>query len=100
MDMRTNRPPNYNKDIVLLQRGNDYVGPSTAKLNEQKYTKKQVEKAKQALKVITAIGTPPEFHCVEMINNMHHPPVSADDVRRAFRIYGKPLQAVRGKITR
>ena len=59
-----------------------------------------MEKAKQALKVITAIGTPPEFHCVEMINNMHHPPVSADDVRRAFRIYGKPLQAVRGNTVR
>ena len=99
MDMRTNRPPG-STDIVLLQGTNDYNGPSTIKQNELKYTKKQVDKAKIALTVINAIGTPPMTQCVAIVNSMHHPPVNADDIRRAFNIYGKPLQSVRGNTTR
>ena len=100
MDMRTNRPPKCDKDIVLLQTGSDYSGPSTVKQNELRYTKKQVDKAKLALTVINAIGTPPMTQCVAMVNNMHYPPVNADDVSRAFNIYGKPLQSLRGTTTR
>jgi hypothetical protein len=103
------------KDIEFRREGklyiadweeNDYVDHgavlATVKDNEAKYTKHEVEKAKEAYEFIRNAGFPSEeeaIHLIEDRNIVDLPNLTRNDVKRAFKIYGQHVESVRGKMT-
>jgi hypothetical protein len=80
----------------------DGVVLATTHENELNYTKKQVDAAKEAYQFVKNAGFPSEdeaIHLIEDGNLVDIPSITRDDVKRAFRIYGPPMEAVRGKLT-
>jgi hypothetical protein len=75
---------------------------ATVKENEDNYTKRQVEMAKLAYEFVKNSGFPREEEAIHIIkdgNVVDLPGITRDDVKRAFKIYGPPVEAVRGKMT-
>ncbi len=71
---------------------------ATAEENEKSYTKYEVEKAKQARELIVQMGYPSMQNLIKMAKGMiNNLPVSAEDIYRAYKIYGPVLGAVKGK---
>lgn len=75
---------------------------TTAEDNEKKFTKDEVARAKRAQELITNAGHVSEKEAVELVRdgNVRGMPVTVKDVRRAFDIYGKPTEFVRGRMTK
>jgi hypothetical protein len=96
------------RDIVFHHRGKLYVAKwedvsaiySTARELESLYTKAKVARAKVACEVLKNVRYPllEEFiHLVEDGNIHELPGILRADIRRAFEIYGLPVEYVRGK---
>lgn len=73
----------------------------TTKENEHLYTKKEVQKAKDAREFLRKAGYPSEQEAIHIIRdgNVENIPVSVEDVKNCFDIYGPPVEMVRGKMT-
>ena len=74
---------------------------STVKDNEQRYTPREVQLAKEAKQLIRRLGYPNAAAVINLLNSgsLLNCPVSAQDVRRAYSIYGPDLASVYGKYT-
>ena len=101
-----------NGDLVFKQQGKVYVADmsewaihpnfATTIENENQYTKAEVEKAKEAYEFMRNAGYPSEEEATHMVQdgNVTDVPLTATDIRRAFKIYGRPTEAIRGKTTK
>ncbi len=99
------------RDITFQRRGKLYVAKwedvrglyNTVHEMESLYTKAEVTRARVAYDLLKNAGYPSldEFiHLVEDGNIQELLGVSRSDIRRAFEIYGLPVEYVRGKMTR
>jgi hypothetical protein len=99
------------RDVVFSRRGKLYVAKwedvqelyHTVHELESLYTKAEVAKAKVAYEVLKNAGYPSLDEFIRLIEdgNIHElPGISRADIRRAFEIYGLPVEYVRGKMTR
>ena len=72
---------------------------TTVAENESKFTKIEIKRARDAWKLICNSGFSSEYDALGLVNdgNIVGVPVTAQDVRRAFQIYGKPVAYVRGR---
>ena len=102
------------RELVFWRRGRVYVADmsdwvtktsnsvkATVAENEGLYNKKEVDKAKEAKEFIKNAGYPSEREAAHLMSdgNITNVPLQAQDVHRAFDIYGKPREAVKGKAT-
>jgi hypothetical protein len=73
----------------------------TVEAQERQYTSREVKSAKEARRLIRALGYPSPRSVIDMINNgtLTECPVTAKDVARAYEIYGPDVGALRGKTT-
>ena len=70
--------------------------------NENQYTKAEVENAKEAYEFLKNAGYPSEKEATHMVQdgNVTDVPLTATDIRRDFKIYGQPTEAIQGKTTK
>ena len=81
----------------------EYVNKVPAvKENVEGYTKRQVERAKQARKLYHVIGTPTvdNFKSIIKMNSIMNCPVTSKDVILAEKIFGPDISSLKGKSTR
>ena len=102
------------RDLEFVQRGKMHVADmsdwlvdqwtmvNTSAENEKYYTKKEVARARKAQELVANAGFLSEKEAVDLVQdgNITGVPVTAKDVRRAFDIYGKPIEFVRGRMTK
>ena len=69
---------------------------------EHMYTKKEVERAKKAGEFVKNAGFPSEGEAVNLVRdgNVENVPVSVEDIRAFYDIYGVPVATIRGKMTK
>ncbi len=94
------------QDLEFRRKGKLYV----ADFAEQKpvyvtqvYTKAEEERAKRAYELVQNSGYPSyqeAIHLVEDGNIAQLPEITAEDVRRAYDLYGNPPEYVRGKMVK
>jgi len=98
--------PTFHKDNKWKQhrkqQRNEISMLSTVKQNETYYTKRQVERAKQARKLIHTLGFPTtvDLKAVVRGNMIKNNPVTIEDINIAEAIYGKDVSSLQGKSTR
>ena len=80
---------------------NHHVNVNTVTENKAKYSKRDIAQADLALQLIERLAFPSDRSAVNIINSstIMNLPVSAEDVKRAFQIYGKNIASIRGKNT-
>ena len=102
------------KKSVQFKRGEDNLYTLKAKYNTKTclvetvednkafYTKRQVEKAKQARQLLHTLGFPTVNDMKVMIkmNSVSNCPVTIEDVELAEKIYGKDVASLKGKTVR
>ena len=66
------------------------------------YHKRDVQRADAAVELFRRLGYPSERTLIRMIRGgtLLNCDVPVDDIKRAIRIYGEPLTAMKGKHTR
>ena len=81
------------------QDGRSFV--TTIQDKESEHTKSEVKRAKEAWKLICNSGYSSEHDALGLVSdgNILGVPITAQDVRRAFEIYGKPAAHVSGRRT-
>ena len=103
-----------NRELVFYRRNKMYIADmrdwvtqgrvniTTTRMKEQEYTKSEVVRARRALELVRNAGFDSEQGAMNLVSdgNVTDVPLTAQDVRRAFDIYGKPYEAVRGKTTK
>jgi hypothetical protein len=100
------------RDLVFERRDKMYVADmrdwanaracvTTTKENEKRFTRSEVRRAKEARELVRNAAYPSERDALNIVEdgNILNVPVTAQDVRRAYEIYGKPAAAVRGRRT-
>jgi hypothetical protein len=105
------------RDLVFKRRGKLYLGDfsdwinqsgddsklslMTTREKEHLYTKKEVQKARDAREFLKNAGFPSEREAIHMIRdgNIENVPVSVEDIKNSFDIYGAPVEMIRGKTT-
>ena len=72
---------------------------TTVTQNSQAYTKREVSDAEKARELIRRLGIPSEASAIEAINrgSIINSPVTANDIHRATKIFGKDIASLRGK---
>jgi len=82
-----------------IQDGQAFV--STIADNESRFTKSEVLRARQARELVVNSGFSSEHEALKLANdgNVSGVPVTMQDIRRSFEIYGKPAAYVRGRKT-
>ena len=111
-----------NYDLNFFQRGKMYVAnmedwivkedndrptdrarirATVAKDRKRDFTPSQIKRADKAYEFVVNSGFASERDIINMVNDgsILNLPFTAEDVRIAFKIYGKPRAAVRGKMT-
>jgi len=107
-----------NRDLVFERKGKLYLGDfsdwiryqegddsalslMTTKEKEHMYTKKEVAQARKAREFLKNAGYPSEAEAIHLIRdgNLENVPVTVQDVKNCFDIYGPPVEMVRGKMT-
>ena len=70
--------------------------------NKEGFTQRQIERANQALALYRIIGRPSErrYYTILAENHIMNCPITVEDARRAFHIYGPDVATLRGKMTR
>ena len=96
MDLRTHRVPKRTPFTLLLLPGKI----RTVRSNAAVYTKREVDDAEKAARFLDCMGHPTQAAAITMVKNMKHAPVTTEDIKRAFHIYGESLQSVQGRTTR
>ena len=98
----------YKKDRIYLADFRDWIGGDDAPIclvttskNEEKYTKKQVDKAKEVGEFIKNAGFPSEGEAIKLARggNIDILPITPTDIKLYYEIYGSPVEAVRRKTT-
>ena len=69
---------------------------STVKGNQQKYTKEQNRQAVDAQEYLAAMGFPSLSVAIAQTRGMRNCPVSEQSIKRAFDIFGVPVQRIKG----
>ena len=69
---------------------------ATIRHNQTKYTKKQNRDAERGRDFVASIGYPPLATAVQQVRAMRNCPISEQDIRRSYEIYGVPVQHVKG----
>lgn len=110
------------RDLVFTRRGKLYLADFTDWINDRDfdeeeankmslvttvedrkhlYTKKELKKAEQAKEFLKNAGFPSESEAIHLVRdgNIENLPVSVQDVKNCFDIYGPPVEMVRGKMT-
>ena len=103
-----------NRDLVFWLRDKFYVADmrewskggaralvTTVTANESRYSRAEVQRARTARELVTKSGFSSERDVLGLVNdgNVLGVPVTANDVRRSFEIYGKSPGALRGRRT-
>jgi len=80
----------------------DYLFLNTVYANENNFTNRQVKSAKAALALYKKLGRPSitNFYSILSSGFLRDCPVTEDDARRAFHIYGPDIASIKGKSTR
>jgi hypothetical protein len=75
---------------------------TTAREREHLYTSKELRKAKEAKEFLKNAGFPSENEAIHLIRdgNLENVPVSVQDIKNCFDIYGPPVEMLRGKMTK
>ena len=75
---------------------------TTVKENESMYTARQVSDAKLAVRLYEMVGRPSQATFARMIqqNLLRNCPIGIEDAKRALKIYGPEVNALRGKTVR
>jgi hypothetical protein len=75
---------------------------NTVEENKKNYTARQIKAADLAKRVYGLVGRPSEADFYKMIENnmLANCPIHVSDAKRAVRIYGKDIFALKGKMTR
>lgn len=106
----------HDRDITFRRDGKLYIAEweldsdedeygvvmATVKENEAQYTRREVERAKEAFEFVKNAGYPSEdeaIHLIEDGNLVDVPSLTRNDIKRAFNIYGQHVESVRGKMT-
>jgi Reverse transcriptase (RNA-dependent DNA polymerase)/Zinc knuckle len=92
-DTGTPSPPN------TYSPGHDYLFLNTVAANKQRYTRHEIEGADKARALYRKIGRPSEKDFTHILQNnlIRNCPITADDARRALRIYGPDIATLKGK---
>lgn len=63
------------------------------------YTKREVERAERAMEFVRSAGYPSEKEAIHLVTdgNITSIDITGDDIRRGFKIFGRPAAAIRGK---
>jgi hypothetical protein len=74
----------------------------TVQSNKSYFTRREIEGANAARAFYRKLGRPSEsqFHHALKHNQFHNCPITADDARRALKIYGPDISTLKGKTTR
>jgi hypothetical protein len=99
------------KDIAFKRRGKLYVAQwdevatmmATVQETEAMYTKAEISRAKEAHAFIKNSGYPSADEAVKMVehgNFIDMPNISRADIKRAYEVYGMPVEYTRGKMTK
>lgn len=83
-----------------LARGVQFAMIQTVKDNASMYTKRELESAKAAYKLMEDMGYISAHDLIKLIQSggLLNCPVTAHDVARAFKIFGPPVAAIKGKL--
>ena len=75
---------------------------NTVEGNKEGFTQRQIEKANQAIALYHIIGRPVErkFYTILSGNHIMNCPITVEDARQAFHIYGPDVATLRGKMVR
>jgi hypothetical protein len=73
------------------------VNVTTVSDNESLFTKRQVEDAKKARKLMQELGYPSSKDLIELVETggILNCPITAHDIRRAERIYGPDIASLK-----
>jgi len=74
------------------------IASNTVKENKLKYTKRQVKKAEQALKIRRRLFFPSD-EAIPKLNSINNIPITRQDIMRSIDIFGRDRNAIRGKLT-
>lgn len=100
------------RDLEFKRRGKLYVADfsdwanmngyvyHTAAQREARFTKKEVMKAREAGEFIRNAGYPSEAEAIHLVHdgNIQNVPITANDIRNCFEIYGPMPEMVKGKM--
>jgi hypothetical protein len=91
----------YIADMSEWDQGETHVYVTTVSDNEAKYPAKEVKRAREAYELACNAGYVSERQALGLVNdgNITGVGITANDVRRAFELYGKSAAAVRGRRT-
>ena len=75
---------------------------NTVEGNKEGFTQRQIERGKQALALYQIIGRPAErrYYTILAENHIMNCPITVEDARRAFHIYGPDVATLQGKMVR
>jgi hypothetical protein len=93
------------RDIIFYRRDKLYVADFSRPVVAvtKAYTKAEEARAQAAYEIICNCGYPSITEAIHLIqdgNLTHMPMLTAEDVRRAYDLYGEPVGSVRGKLTK
>jgi hypothetical protein len=74
----------------------------TVQENESGYSKRQLDRAKEARSLYAKVGHPStkDFKAMVRNNMIMNCPINVDDIERAEKVYGKNIAALKGKTTK
>lgn len=81
----------------------DYILLSeTVESNMKKYTKREVERAEEAVRLFSKLGRPALKDFIDMVKNnrLKNCPIVVEDIRRALKIWGKDVGVLMGRTVR
>ena len=94
----------YYFDVAKYRNANNrtvtnYSFITTVQSNKEKYHRREVELADRALEVYTRLNRPSRqmFEHILTSNQLRNCPVTVEDARRAFKIYGHDVATLKGK---
>jgi len=78
-----------------------HVNVTREEIMEHKFTKREVEKDKEAGEMVRSAGFPSRQEAVHLASdgNIAGIPLTAQDVHRYYEIYGPPIEAICAKTT-
>lgn len=90
------------KKLNINTTNNPYTLLNTVEGNKSSFTNREIAKAKEALSVYRKIERPSQnrFYTILEPNQIMICPITADDVKRVFYIFGPDVATVRGKMIR
>ena len=89
-----------NNNSFIKQSSCHYLLVLTVKVNESKFTNREIRNAKLALDLHRKIGRPAYQSCLNMLENnlIRNCPIIAPNTKQAFSIYEKDVPSIKGKI--